>query len=446
MATAIQDDYAATLSEKIKSIQDFARSFKDLAQNCSYQAQQNTQELAERIQLQGEMHHRELISHMEGSRSEASLWHSEKTYMFQVENERHEQDQAAWQQLAKQIKNAQDTSNVSMEKSLSRMKRVETEMKKIRKRIGRSDSRVVRPSSYGTYVDGTHRLGLVSVVAGHSSASAQEGSLLNFQKALTVLAHDYHESSSHLEASSRQTLSLSSQSVVVAIMESRKLHEWLGCSQASALLINGNETDGAGDSPMSYVCGKLLNSISNRSKGVQPGFARILSPVFFCHQSTGTELWPKLMMKSLITQLVITLGWSSVRSLKQYPDINTLEMRQLCDIFRMLIDELPTTFSVFCVIDGVTLYEDSLQQCEAADKAIQTLVGIVDAHRLHGCVFKLLATCHWTSRVLYKRFHEKEILYLSDNIEAAVDFTNFDWQLGAGQLGFIKRLNFVQRR
>jgi hypothetical protein len=63
---------------------------------------------------------------------------------------------------------------------------------------------------------------------------------------------------------------------------------------------------------------------------------------------------------------------------------------------------------------------------------IQRLVGIAGLE--HGCVFKLLLTSPWNSRVLYRlMLDRKDILWLPDRVPASGGFVSMKWGSAAGR-------------
>lgn len=230
------------------------------------------------------------------------------------------------------------------------------------------------------------------------------------------------------------TLPLSLQDRAVALMESPKLHAWLTSTHPSALFINGNHDASSRHSPLSYICSKLLDSICPMAGGVRPRCSSILAQAFFCGQEADTEDMPGgpiSMMRSLLAQLVIQYNAFDVSTLKQLLDIDSFNVRELCIVWSELIRQLPRRYLVFSIIDGITLYEDSTDQCEAAMEATRFLLDLMETCKTQGCVFKILMTAPGMSRVLYQVFDEEEIVWMPKKVDSHGGLTPAKWEASA---------------
>lgn len=229
------------------------------------------------------------------------------------------------------------------------------------------------------------------------------------------------------------TLSLSAQDRAVTAMGSPQLHSWLTHTQPSALLINGNHGASARQSPLSYICSKLIDSMCS-SVG-HSRYPSIIACAFFCDQHMDADdpaAGPASMMRNLSAQLVLSYKAFKLTTLKRLLDIDPSDVGELCTIFAELVEQLPRRYLVFCIIDGMTLYEDSPPRCEAAAEATRILLELMETSRSKGGIFKLLVTCPGSSRALYREFNEEEIIWMPKKVDPHGGLTEAKWSASAG--------------
>ena len=229
------------------------------------------------------------------------------------------------------------------------------------------------------------------------------------------------------------TLALSAQDRAATIMASPRLQTWLTTPQPSALFINGDHDASARQSPLSYICSKLIDSISSSVGGSR--HPSILACAFFCGQHMDLDdpaSGPAGMMRSLLAQLLLSHSAFKLTTIKRLLNIDSSEVGELCNAFADLIEQLPRRYVVFCIIDGMTLYEDSPTRCEAAAEATRTLLDVMESCGAKGCVFKLLVTCPGNSRTLYREFDEEEIIRMPKKVDPHGGLTEAKWSASAG--------------
>ena len=229
------------------------------------------------------------------------------------------------------------------------------------------------------------------------------------------------------------TLPLPAQDRAATIIASPQLRTWLTTPQPSALFINGNHDASARQSPLSYVCGKLIDSMSSPVEG--SGHPWILACAFFCGQHMDLDdpaSGPAGMMRSLLARLLLNYSVFKLTTIKRLLNIDPSEIGELCSAFADLIAQLPRRYVVFCIIDGLTLYEDSPSRCEAAMEATRTLLEVMESCKTNGCVFKLLVTCPGNSRTLYREFDEEEIIWMPKKVDPHGGLTEAKWSASAG--------------
>lgn len=224
------------------------------------------------------------------------------------------------------------------------------------------------------------------------------------------------------------TLPLSAQDRAVTVMGSPQLHNWLTHTQPSALFINGNHGTLARQSPLSYICSKLIDSMCS-SVG-RSRYPSIIACAFFCGQHVDSDYpaaGPAGMMRNLSAQLVLSHKAFNLTTLKRLLDIDPSDVGELCTMFAELIEQLPRRYLVFCIIDGMALYEDSPTRCEAAAEATRNLLEVMESCKTKGCIFKLLVTCPGNSRALYREFDEEEIIWVPKKVDPQGGLTEAKW-------------------
>ena len=229
------------------------------------------------------------------------------------------------------------------------------------------------------------------------------------------------------------TLPLAAQDRAITLMESHRLHTWLTDTQASALFVNGNHDPSARQSPISYVCSKLMESLCNHTADLHPKCSSLLAQGFFCGQQINLDPagGPSGMMRSLLSQLIINYSGSDMLNIRQLFSIDLFDMVELCKLFSKLIGSLPRRSMVLCVIDGITLYEGSPKQCKAAVEATKSLLEIMESCKKTGCIFKLLMTSPGNSRAVCQEFDDEEVIWMPKKVNPRGGLRSARWGAGA---------------
>ena len=227
-------------------------------------------------------------------------------------------------------------------------------------------------------------------------------------------------------------ISRQDQDRVVAIMRSHKLQMWITTTDSSALFINANHKGTTRQQPTSFICAKLVDSMTPSPSNAlsEPQISFPLA--FFCGehlQNDDPDSGPDGMMRSLLAQLLLAYRDFDLRTIQQMQNLNYDDVSDLCDIFDQLIMQLPQCIVVFCVVDAISFYEDNATVCEDASIVVQTLVDIVERTRESGCAFKLLLMSPWNSRMLYKEMLDQEgdVVWMPAKVPAQGGFTEMKW-------------------
>lgn len=230
------------------------------------------------------------------------------------------------------------------------------------------------------------------------------------------------------------TLPRQDQDRVVAIMRSHKLQSWITATESSALFVNANHKGSRRQQPTSFICAKLVDSIMPR---VEPESQMTLPLAFFCceHlQKDDPDCGPAGMMRNILAQLLLAYRDFDLRTIQRMQNLDYDDVNDLCDIFDILITQLPQYIVVFCIIDAISFYEDNATVCEEASIVVQTLVNVVERSKENGCAFKLLLMSPWNSRTLYKDMLDQEgdVIWMPAKVPAQGGFTGMKWNASVG--------------
>lgn len=187
------------------------------------------------------------------------------------------------------------------------------------------------------------------------------------------------------------------------LLHSRQFQEWISLKSSEALLVDGNVDDFGLEriSPMSTLCAALIRSFQElRNKAP----CRLS---FFCglHTASDDDLsGPRGLMRSLIAQLLqnYRFHFDFVDSHDYRVLLESHELGHLCETFSSLIYQLPAHTVVFCIVDGISLYERASLEDELEMVASMLRELSQDPHL--GCFFKLLLTSPNQSRHVKKFF------------------------------------------
>ncbi|KAI9737350.1 MAG: hypothetical protein M1834_009504 [Cirrosporium novae-zelandiae] len=209
-------------------------------------------------------------------------------------------------------------------------------------------------------------------------------------------------------------IDLDSQNRVQWLMKCTTFQAWLGSRNAQVLLVDGNSTSRTlgRESEMSLLCAMLVQSLS--------GIPLSMPILFFCGLHTDDEsdalAGPSGLIRSLITQLLhvhtFNLGFISTR--RHRDQINSLQLEHLCELFSTLVSTLPVDTVVFCMIDGISFYENDQWQAGLCF-IIQKLQELADDESINA-IFKLLITTPLMSRYVEYQIDPQDRLTMPRNI------------------------------
>ena len=240
------------------------------------------------------------------------------------------------------------------------------------------------------------------------------------------------------------TLSIASQDRAVALIMSPRLQAWLTNTSSAMMLVNGHmfsNEDEARQSPLSFLCAKLIDDVLNRSRRSDGMLDHSNIGIrWFCGLHTDMrrdpDAHPKGMMNSMISQLInqaldlfsgVSMGDSSLLD-------RDLDLESLNSIFESLVMTLPSDETIlFCLIDGISFYEieDRENDCEEVLFMLTSLVRRCQQID-HGPVIKFMVTAPLCSHLVNRLFREEEILDMDETYPSNGGFSALQWDMEMG--------------
>jgi hypothetical protein len=204
------------------------------------------------------------------------------------------------------------------------------------------------------------------------------------------------------------------------LMKNPKLHEWLVARKSSPLLVHGR---GAIQprSPVTLACASLVKSLHGF---LEHNIRNVITLSFFCGEHTDLagdrSADPAGMMVEFIGQLLASyddFDFTQIRPLWQEAHAHDLRnVQSLGHLFHALISQLPESIMLFCVVDGVSYYEEARRRDDLLD-VVEILLDLAQADG--GPVFKLLMTCPASSNHVWQYFGSDETLNMSSTVTGA---------------------------
>ena len=246
-------------------------------------------------------------------------------------------------------------------------------------------------------------------------------------------------------------LSFGSQDRAVALITSSVMQKWLTSTVSLPLIVNGHMFSSEGEirqSPLSYFCAKLINSILPSRTSLQAAKNRgVFAVNWFCGQHTNFndygpgmsdyDAHPPGMLNNLLGQLIVQL--LECTSLTQFDHLsvssNDPRLSELCDLFVLLVEALPRGSMLFIVIDGISYYEDE----ERREECMEVVSMLTEITRggpgfRNECLTKLVVTAPLRSHCVQDLFEDTEILDLDEYIPPNGGFTALQWDMSVGRV------------
>jgi len=191
------------------------------------------------------------------------------------------------------------------------------------------------------------------------------------------------------------TQSLQFQNRAVWVLQSSELAEFIaGEGDSKLLTVNGNHDGAHFISPLSHVCAKIFDFISVTHQ--------IMCLTYFCSRHTDQWKEPRANAVGLISSLTAQL-LKQVKKKKFVDfqlDLSSLSNEDVCavqaedldatyHVFQTVIKQLPKGTVVFCLVDGLSAYENSDRRPDTV-RLMQKMIKLVK--RLKHVTFKCMLT------------------------------------------------------
>ncbi|XEV04590.1 hypothetical protein FSHL1_009877 [Fusarium sambucinum] len=211
------------------------------------------------------------------------------------------------------------------------------------------------------------------------------------------------------------------------IVTTSLFRSWIDSTQSTKLLVHGNFRSAEDVSPLSTLCTVL--ALAFRQAG------RFISLVFFCgrHLVWDEYYGGAVMIRSLIAQILrqFPLQYLSPdfhRSLQNMGDVVSL-----CDLFQVLVSQIPSRLPIVCIIDGINRYETE-EYLEDMTTVILRLVDLVDSSSSgKSTCFKLFITSPLPTTEVRQVFDvDRDAILHMENIpvtDPSMGFNGFQEQL-----------------
>ncbi|KAH8629943.1 hypothetical protein IG631_14520 [Alternaria alternata] len=237
---------------------------------------------------------------------------------------------------------------------------------------------------------------------------------------------------------------------IIAIIRHQRVLSWLGGSKSSVLFLNGHYSSprAMAQSPTSFFCAKLASAIqSNSEVSKEPSLhppVKTIAISFFCAEHLDPRdphQGAQGIVRSLIAQLLVCYNEFDSRLIKQLLNSDLDHLKPLCATLEIMINELPEEVVLTCIIDAITMHEDSEARCKKVESVLDTLIGIAGSDDERKCVFKLLVTSPRVSRRYSTRTGGKacaSVLTMPEKVASQGAFTMTKWgdYMQAGQNGY----------
>ena len=241
-------------------------------------------------------------------------------------------------------------------------------------------------------------------------------------------------------------LSIRLQNRAVILLKSSALRGWIEAAASTALLVNGRMSQSDADtrrSPISFICAKLakatLESPFSATSAIRNSSNTSVDSVtftlrWFCgehtNMATDADAHPTGMLYSFVTQFltqILALKDNIETTFDHEPlqaefPLEEYDLAATLKLFIALILSLPPQAIVFCIVDGISYYEDE----ERSDELRTILQPIRELIQEADCLIKLLMTAPIKSYIASTIF-EAETLDLPEFVSNEGGFAALEW-------------------
>lgn len=402
-----QDSYQRELGEKIKGIRNASAKFAELAQLCSYQEIAQT-----RFDIQD---HKKI---------------SQNTYDLLVQDQ---QDRNARSQLQQEFLGRIGNRLMADTAATQHMVQV------VGSRVQQLETMITRFNGVNAKVynisDGRHGSQLMiqdtssGMAAKYRNYSDYRLTLICKDPSLRLFQQQYrfdrlqHEKDLRTNHKPIEALSAPASDRLTAVLVSQSFQQWLASPSSDFLFVNYGMSGKTEDDPSTFLCAHLSNAARCATEH--------LSAIYFFsrqHSSRSDPLYgAEGLLISFAGQLLLSYpqlkySGSNKRQRSLRPEDNPLY-----SIIESFVAQLPAEAVVFCIIEGINIYEEDSHEYGHIEDALDFLVGLAQSRTR--CLFKLLITCPWNSRQFYKLLPDQDrtVLWIPSKVPARGRLTRNAW-------------------
>ncbi|KAI1365429.1 hypothetical protein F5Y08DRAFT_304071 [Xylaria arbuscula] len=199
-----------------------------------------------------------------------------------------------------------------------------------------------------------------------------------------------------------------------------RFRDWMVSPTSRELLVQGNHTGDREISALSVFCSSFAAAVRGRPK--------YISLIHFCgfhaDLTSDADAGAYGMIMSFIAQLLWQWDFDTAK-LRHYVDLSWVEYGEdpswddLCNLLKCLIRQVPSSQTVFFMIDGAYHYEKSVHM----DAFIESMATILDMtlDEAVGATVKILVTSPCRTTEIRQGFHDDAVLLLQEESSASLD-------------------------
>jgi hypothetical protein len=200
------------------------------------------------------------------------------------------------------------------------------------------------------------------------------------------------------------------------LIRTRQVRDWMSAPASSQLLIHGDYDRRAYISGLTLFCKSLAESLAERAP-------RLLRVLFFC----GLHVDPptingysggRAMIQSFICQLLCQHDFSGRLLHHQISQdrIHRGDIDESCELFELLVRNLPSEVVLFCIVDGIIYYERE-EFKEDMERVLRSVLQVSSDNSTSAAV-KVLITSPTKTTDVRKPFPEHLILSMGSMAQA----------------------------
>lgn len=227
-----------------------------------------------------------------------------------------------------------------------------------------------------------------------------------------ILSEDFQ----HLSEKRKVAVPAPEQARAEQLIRTSQIREWLTSPTSSQLLVHGNYDRRAYISGLSLFCMSLANTLAER-------VPRFIPLVFFCGLHTeplqDAHTGGRALIQSFIRQLLCQYDFNGGNipvTPEDLDDVQNGDVRALCTLFERLVEMLPKSVALFCLVDGVVYYERD-EFLNDLGRVLMSILQLSDQEGVHAPV-KVLLTSPTRTAVVRQPFPDDMILSMEGMVRA----------------------------